>query len=73
MAVAMGRPFVIQPCLSSSLCSLSKNINKSSFGAAETFLPAKPSSTRCTPVVVHAQQRPTWLPGLDPPPYLDGT
>ncbi|XP_047324571.1 photosystem I chlorophyll a/b-binding protein 5, chloroplastic [Impatiens glandulifera] len=26
-------------------------------------------------VVVHAQQqpRPTWLPGLDPPPYLDGS
>ncbi|KAJ6878496.1 hypothetical protein NC652_032349 [Populus alba x Populus x berolinensis] len=63
----------LAPCLSSSLCFLSKNINKSSFGAAETFLPAKPSSTRCTPVVVHAQQRPTWLPGLDPPPYLDGT
>lgn len=24
-------------------------------------------------VVVQAQDRPTWLPGLDPPPYLDGT
>jgi light-harvesting complex I chlorophyll a/b binding protein 5 len=33
-------------------------------------LPAKPGSTPCTPIVVHAQQRPTWLPGLDPPPYL---
>ncbi|KAK4337875.1 hypothetical protein RND71_042362 [Anisodus tanguticus] len=26
----------------------------------------------CT-TVIQAQQRPTWLPGLDPPPYLDGT
>lgn len=24
-------------------------------------------------VVVRAQDRPTWLPGLNPPPYLDGT
>ncbi|KAI4389542.1 hypothetical protein MLD38_001758 [Melastoma candidum] len=24
-------------------------------------------------VLVRAQQRPTWLPGLEPPPYLDGT
>ncbi|OMO74768.1 Chlorophyll A-B binding protein, plant [Corchorus olitorius] len=23
--------------------------------------------------LLRAQQRPTWLPGLDPPPYLDGT
>ncbi|KAJ6939881.1 hypothetical protein NC651_006135 [Populus alba x Populus x berolinensis] len=36
-------------------------------------LPAKPGSTPCKPIVVHALQRPTWLPGLDPPPYLDGT
>lgn len=28
---------------------------------------------RATRAVVRAQQRPTWLPGLDPPPYLDGT
>ncbi|KAJ8526397.1 hypothetical protein K7X08_028874 [Anisodus acutangulus] len=26
----------------------------------------------CT-TVIQSQQRPTWLPGLDPPPYLDGT
>ncbi|KAL4196886.1 hypothetical protein AMTRI_Chr04g185340 [Amborella trichopoda] len=23
--------------------------------------------------VITSAQRPTWLPGLDPPPYLDGT
>ncbi|XP_051139231.1 photosystem I chlorophyll a/b-binding protein 5, chloroplastic isoform X2 [Andrographis paniculata] len=27
----------------------------------------------CRTVVVQAQDRQTWLPGLDPPPYLDGT
>jgi len=37
MAVATGRAFLIQPCLSSSLCSLPKNINKSSYGAAHVF------------------------------------
>ncbi|KAI5598196.1 hypothetical protein BDE02_02G116600 [Populus trichocarpa] len=37
MAVATGRAFLIQPCFSSSLCSLPKNINKSSYGAAHVF------------------------------------
>ena len=37
MAVATGRAFLIQPCFSSSLCSLPKNINKSSYGAADVF------------------------------------
>jgi len=75
MAVATGRAFLIQPCFSSSLCSLPKNINKSSYGAdcSRCVVPAKPGSTPCTPLEVHAQQRPSWLPGLDPQPYLDGT
>nr|ABN10530.1 Lhca5 protein [Gentiana lutea] len=43
-----------------------------------TSLPAKSrgifhSHGRRLCTVVRAQQRPTWLPGLDPPPYLDGT
>ncbi|KAF2324384.1 hypothetical protein GH714_013401 [Hevea brasiliensis] len=47
---------------------------KSSLGLRDTFWTSKIGRTRCfTRTVVHAQQRPTWLPGLDPPPYLDGT
>ncbi|MCD7471822.1 hypothetical protein HAX54_012503 [Datura stramonium] len=30
-------------------------------------------SLRPCRTVIQAQQRPTWLPGLDPPPHLDGT
>nr|XP_034888563.1 uncharacterized protein LOC118028915 [Populus alba] len=37
MAVATGGAFLIQPCFSSSLCSLPKNINKSLYGAADVF------------------------------------
>lgn len=70
MAVAMGGAFLVQPC-SSSLCFMSKNIHKSSLGVEGAFWPIKPGSTRY--LAVRAQQRPTWLPGLDPPPYLDGT
>nr|GMC54278.1 photosystem I chlorophyll A/B-binding protein 5, chloroplastic [Ipomoea batatas] len=32
-----------------------------------------PCPRKCRSLVVRAQQRPTWLPGLDPPSYLDGT
>lgn len=72
MAVAVGRGFLLQPSSSSSF--ISKDVNKSSVGITSTFLPAKPGTTgRYLATVVRAQQRPTWLPGLDPPPYLDGT
>ncbi|KAI3439713.1 Chlorophyll a-b binding protein [Psidium guajava] len=39
---------------------------------AGTFRNGRPED-RAGRAVVRAQQRPTWLPGLDPPPYLDGT
>lgn len=66
MALAVGRGFLVQPC--SSLVFISKNIYKA--------WPARPGpgkTPRFTRTVVQAQlRRPTWLPGLDPPPYLDG-
>lgn len=66
MAVAVGRGFLVPPC------ALSPN-NKSSFGITNTPSPAKQGTTRAyTRLVARAQLRPTWLPGLDPPPYLDG-
>ncbi|KAH9758262.1 photosystem I chlorophyll a/b-binding protein 5 [Citrus sinensis] len=72
MAVAVGRGFLLQPSSSSSF--ISKDVNKSSIGITSAFLPAKPGTTRrYLATVVRAQQRPTWLPGVDPPPYLDGT
>nr|GMC50453.1 photosystem I chlorophyll A/B-binding protein 5, chloroplastic [Ipomoea batatas] len=47
----------------------------SSNGIAGKTSPVKtaPCPRKCRSLVVRAQQRPTWLPGLDPPPYLDGT
>ncbi|KAG2663678.1 hypothetical protein I3843_16G045500 [Carya illinoinensis] len=73
MALAGGRGFLVQPCISSSF--VCKNIiNKPLFGVKNTFWPARLGPTsRVTRTVVRAQLRPTWLPGLDPPPYLDGS
>ncbi|KAH7523620.1 photosystem I chlorophyll a/b-binding protein 5, chloroplastic [Ziziphus jujuba] len=67
MAFAVGRGFLVPPC------SLSTNNNgfKSSFGITNTPWPTKPGKTRA--FVAQAQVRPTWLPGLDPPPHLDGS
>lgn len=72
MALAGVRGFLVQPCFSSSF--VCKNIIiKPSLGVKNTFLPARLGPTsRVTRTVVRAQMRPTWLPGLDPPPYLDG-
>lgn len=72
MAVAVGRGFLVRPCSSSSF--LRNDLTKSSLGITTTFSPSKPATRRrYSLTVVRAQQRPTWLPGLDPPPYLDGT
>uniref|UniRef100_A0A0F7GZW6 Chlorophyll a-b binding protein, chloroplastic n=1 Tax=Geranium incanum TaxID=1158081 RepID=A0A0F7GZW6_9ROSI len=72
MAVTVGRVFLAQPCTSASFIGNGngKHIHRSSFG----FL-AKPGAalSRHSRIVVRAQERPTWLPGLDPPPYLNGT
>lgn len=51
-------------------------LGKTSLGLTKTSVAAKgitSSSRRLSTVLVQAQERPTWLPGLDPPPYLDGT
>lgn len=67
MAFAVGRGFLVPPC------SLSTNNNgfKWSIGITTNKpRPAKPCKTRA--FVARAQARPTWLPGLDPPPHLDG-
>ncbi|XP_059633615.1 photosystem I chlorophyll a/b-binding protein 5, chloroplastic [Cornus florida] len=73
VASALGRSFPILPCCS-SLSSLEKHVCKSSFGAANTYSPAGIGHTRRgSGIVVQAQERPTWLPGLDPPSYLDGS
>ncbi|OAY50931.1 photosystem I chlorophyll a/b-binding protein 5, chloroplastic [Manihot esculenta] len=74
MALVMGRALLAQPCSSSSLCFTSKSLCKSSLGLKNTCWTSEIGRNRCfTRTVVRAQQRPTWLPGLDPPPYLDGT
>ncbi|KAL0351997.1 UNVERIFIED_CONTAM: Photosystem I chlorophyll a/b-binding protein 5, chloroplastic [Sesamum calycinum] len=50
-----------------------KSTNGAAFGKKTNRLAKNGSTLRCHRLVVKAQGRPTWLPGLDPPPYLDGT
>ncbi|PSR99766.1 Photosystem I chlorophyll a/b-binding protein like [Actinidia chinensis var. chinensis] len=69
MAFAVGRGLQILP-YSSSLSFPGKDIGKSPV----IYFPARKGYARhYSRVVVQAQQRPTWLPGLDPPSYLDGS
>lgn len=76
MDAAVSRGYQVLT-LSGSSSILGKRIiyNKTSSGLTKTNVAAKgiSSSRRLRTVVVQAQERPTWLPGLDPPPYLDGT
>ncbi|XWS24243.1 hypothetical protein CRYUN_Cryun28dG0084300 [Craigia yunnanensis] len=72
MAIAVGRGFLVQPCSSSSSIFLNK-IYKPSFGSANKFWSTSAPRRNRQIAVQAQQQRPTWLPGLDPPPYLDGT
>ncbi|GLT46973.1 hypothetical protein SLA2020_206980 [Shorea laevis] len=73
MVAAIGRGFLAQTC-SSSPRFLRTTVSKPLLHEPSIFWSAKPRTTsRFLRTVVRAQQRPTWLPGLDPPPYLDGT
>ncbi|RVW40526.1 Protein CYPRO4 [Vitis vinifera] len=72
MAITVGTGFLVQP--SSSLSLLGRKSCRPTLDVAYRFLPARPGPSRFSHgTVVQAQQRPTWLPGLDPPPYLNGT
>lgn len=78
MQAAVGRGIQIMACSlsSSSVFLVKKNnnfmnrsITSTSFGTSRRA----PSPPYSSSTLVRAQQRPTWLPGLDPPSYLDGT
>ncbi|XP_027356054.1 photosystem I chlorophyll a/b-binding protein 5, chloroplastic [Abrus precatorius] len=69
MAVAIGRSFAFRP---HSLFN-SKSIDRPSPAGSFSWLGHAAATPRCKRIRVAAQQRPTWLPGLDPPPHLDGT
>ncbi|KAL9313003.1 hypothetical protein ACSQ67_018455 [Phaseolus vulgaris] len=70
VAVAIGRCLPIQP---RSLFN-SKSTDRGSPAGRFSWLGHAAAVTPCyRQTCVAAQQRPTWLPGLDPPPYLDGT
>ncbi|XP_062094873.1 photosystem I chlorophyll a/b-binding protein 5, chloroplastic-like isoform X2 [Humulus lupulus] len=73
MATAVGRGLHIPPC--NSLPFISKTALKHSFGVVtKQTWPVQTGKTRSrTLVMAQAQVRPTWLPGLDPPPHLDGS
>ncbi|XP_043712610.1 photosystem I chlorophyll a/b-binding protein 5, chloroplastic isoform X1 [Telopea speciosissima] len=79
MAVAMGSRTLFQPLSAAALASASSSStfagkHISSYPFVSTFSPVSPTTTTSRPhsTIVRAQ-RPTWLPGLDPPPHLDGT
>jgi len=70
VAAAIGRGLPIQP---RSLFN-GKSIDRASPAGRLSWLGHAAAVTpRYRQTCVAAQQRPTWLPGLDPPPYLDGT
>ena len=72
MDIAVGRNIQILAFSGSSFHG--KSICKTSVALKGTNWPARTGhSLRQCRTAVRAQQRPTWLPGLDPPPYLDGT
>ncbi|KAK6939596.1 Chlorophyll A-B binding protein [Dillenia turbinata] len=71
MAVSMSRGFLVLPC-SSSPSFVGRGTHRPLLSARNVVWSAR--QVPAHRFVVHAQaQRPTWLPGLDPPPYLDGS
>ncbi|KAL8513930.1 hypothetical protein ACS0TY_013159 [Phlomoides rotata] len=73
MDTAVGRGFQILVHPVSSPFP-GKSINQTPFSRSNSIWLVKKGLTQPRHnVVVRAQSRPTWLPGLDPPPYLDGT
>lgn len=73
MEIAVGRGFQVLTLSGSSFHG--KSIRKTCVslkGFNWTSARKGHSLTPCT-TLVQAHQRPTWLPGLDPPPHLDGT
>ncbi|WOH02866.1 hypothetical protein DCAR_0522256 [Daucus carota subsp. sativus] len=71
MDTATSRGFQVLACSGTSSFTR-KKIHKTSFCA--TYLPARRGhAPRHLITCIRAQERPTWLPGLDSPPYLDGT
>ncbi|PHT98725.1 hypothetical protein BC332_32384 [Capsicum chinense] len=72
MDVAVGRGFQVVAFSGSSFHG--NSIPKASAAVSGINWTARTGhSPRPCTTVVQAQQRPTWLPGLDPPPHLDGT
>ncbi|PWA85864.1 chlorophyll A-B binding protein [Artemisia annua] len=55
-------------------CNWGLGANRTSFSTTTIFPPTR--WNRCSrdlKTAIHAQDRPKWLPCLDPPPYFDGT
>lgn len=74
MSVAVGRAFHLLTSTYSSFPYSDKNIHKHSLGSRGSVFFTRPGGRLpYSQTLVRAQQRATWLPGLDPPPYLDGT
>ncbi|XP_071723733.1 photosystem I chlorophyll a/b-binding protein 5, chloroplastic-like [Rutidosis leptorrhynchoides] len=70
----LGRTFLV---LSSSSSPLTKNTRRSLFPFSQNnnvnISGVRIAPARRTVVVQAVEHRATWLPGLDPPPYLNGT
>ncbi|PWA13694.1 chlorophyll A-B binding protein [Artemisia annua] len=78
MYISIGRSSHILSCSCSSSSIVKhgtgNSANRTSFGTTTICPPTRWSrGSRHLKTAIHAQDRPTWLPGLDPPPYLDGT
>ncbi|PWA75939.1 chlorophyll A-B binding protein [Artemisia annua] len=77
MYISIGRSSHILSCSCSSSIvkhGTGNSANRTSFGTTTICPPTRWSrGSRHLKTAIHAQDRPTWLPGLDPPPYLDGS
>lgn len=63
----------ILPQLPSSSSSSSSFLTNNLYKSSSIILTTSPAFRLTKQVVLQAQARPTWLPGLDPPPHLDGS
>ncbi|KAL8145154.1 photosystem I chlorophyll a/b-binding protein 5, chloroplastic [Apium graveolens] len=72
MDTSTSTGFQVLACSATS-SFIGKKIHKTSFSSA--YLPARGGHIPRRHLItsIRAQERPTWLPGLESPPYLDGT
>ncbi|KAJ9567636.1 hypothetical protein OSB04_003602 [Centaurea solstitialis] len=74
MYISIGRSSHVLVSSSSSSFLAKYSTFRTAYGTTPIYSPGRwGRGARHSRTSIQAQQRPTWLPGLDPPAYLDGT